>query len=136
MGRLPKDVEYARLPELRGSVGSPQSVLRRLCEERGEDSLRAARLLRMEDLLVYLALNVFERRKSFGHLPDTVQRDTVGFWGSYATAREEATRLLFSIAKPAVILEACNAATAQGIGYLDGDHSLQLHSSQVPTLPA
>lgn len=136
LGRLPKDMEYARLPELRGSVGSPQSVLRRLSEERGEDSLKAARSLRMEDLLVYLALNVFERRKSFGHLPDTVQRDIAGFWGSYAAAREEATRLLFSIAKPTVILEACKASSVQGIGYLDGDHSLQLHTSQVPRLPA
>lgn len=136
LGRLPKDVEYSRLPELRGSIGSPQSVLRRLCEERGEDSLKAARQLRMEDLLVYLALNVFERRKSFGHLPDAVQRDIAGFWGSYATAREDATRLLFSIAKTDVVLEACRKAATKGTGHLDGDHSLQLHTSQVSRLPA
>lgn len=136
LGRLPKAAEYARLVDLRDALGSPQAVLRKLREERGEDSLEAARRVRMDDLLVYLALNVFERRKSFRRLPETLQRDVATFWGSYATAQEQATKLLFSLGNPKVILEACDTAAAQGIGYLHGDHSLQLHSSLVPRLPA
>jgi len=136
LGRPPKEGEYARLGELRGSVGTPQTVLKRLREERGEASLEAARRGRMDDLLVYLALNVFERRRSFKRLPDTLQRDIAGFWGSYAAAQGEATKLLFSLGKMEVIHEACTAAAGAGLGYLDADHSLQLHSSLVPRLPA
>lgn len=136
LGRLPKEAEYPRLTELRGALGTPQTVLKRLREDRGEDSLEAARRGRMDDLLVYLALNVFERRKSFRRLPESLQRDVAAFWGSYATAQGEATRLLFSLGKMAVIHEACAGAAAGGVGYLDGDHSLQLCSSLVPRLPA
>jgi DNA phosphorothioation-associated putative methyltransferase len=136
LGRLPKAGEYERLGELRGALGLPQTVLKKLREERGEASIEAARRARMEDLLVYLALNVFERRKSFRRLPENLQRDIAGFWGSYATAQGEATKLLFSLGKPEVIGEACAEAAKAGVGYLDGDHSLQLHSSLVPRLPA
>lgn len=136
LGRLPKEGEYARLVELRGALGTSQAVLKKLCEERGEQSLASARTARMDDLLVYLALNVFERRRSFRHLPDGLQRDIASFWGSYAAAQEQAMKLLFSVGKPEVIQAACSAAATGGIGYLDGDHSLQLHSSLVPRLPA
>jgi DNA phosphorothioation-associated putative methyltransferase len=136
LGRLPKETEYVRLPELRGSLGAPQTVLKRLREERGEASIEAARRARMDDLLVYLALNVFERRASFKRLPDSLQRDIAAFWGSYVAAQGEATKLLFSLGKMEVIHEACAAAAAAGVGYLDGEHSLQLHSSLVPRLPA
>jgi DNA phosphorothioation-associated putative methyltransferase len=136
LGRLPKATEYARLGELRSALGTPQTVLKRLGEERGEASIEAARRARMDDLLVYLALNVFERRRSFRRLPESLQRDIGGFWGSYATAQAEATKLLFSLGKPEVIREACTAAANAGVGYLDGDHSLQLCSSLVPRLPA
>lgn len=136
LGRLPKETEYARLPELRGSLGTPPTILKRLREERGEASIEAARRARMDDLLVYLALNMFERRRSFRRLPESLQRDIAVFWGSYAAAQGEATKLLFSLGKTEAINTACTEAAAAGVGYLDGDHSLQLHSSLVPRLPA
>jgi DNA phosphorothioation-associated putative methyltransferase len=136
LGRMPKEDEYPRLPELRASVGAPATVLRRLSEERGEDSLEAARRARMEDLLVYLALNVFERRRSFRKLPDGLQRDIAGFWGSYASAQGEATKLLFSLGRVEVIHAAARASAEAGVGVLDADHALMLHSSLVPHLPA
>lgn len=136
LGRLPKDSEFPRLVELRGAVGPPQMVLRKLREERGEASLEVARAARMEDLLVYLALNLFERRRSFRRLPESLQRDIACFWGSYATAQAEATKALFSLGTPNVVHTACVRAAAQGVGYLDRAHSLQFHSSLVPRLPA
>lgn len=136
LGRLPKEDEYGRLAELRRGVGAPQTVLTRLRKERGEGSLDVAQRARMDDLLVYLSLNVFERRKSFRRLPESLQRDIAGFWGSYAAAQGEATKLLFSLGKTEVIHAACAEAAKAGSGYLDGDHSLQLHSSLVPRLPA
>lgn len=136
LGRLPKDGEYPHLAELRSTIGSPQTVLRKLRDERGEASLEAARTARMEDLLVYLALNLFERRRSFRRLPESLQRDIACFWGSYAAAQTEGTKALFSLGSTDVIHKACETAVAQGVGHLDRDHSLQLHSSLVPRLPA
>lgn len=136
LGRLPKDHEFPRMPELRGALGTPQAVLRRLVGDRGAESLEVARRARMDDLLVYLALNLFERRKSFGHLPTQLQTDIAGFWGGYGAAKAEATRLLFSIGKPDVVHEACREASAKGLGVMDGDHNLQLHTTLVARLPA
>jgi DNA phosphorothioation-associated putative methyltransferase len=65
-----------------------------------------------------------------------LQQDIAVFWRSYAAAQGEVTRLLFSLGKTETIREACVAAAAEGIGYRDEDHSLQLHSSLVPRLPA
>lgn len=136
LGRLPKEGEYARLSELRAAVGAPQTVLKKLREERGEASLEAARRARTDDLLVYLALNLCERRHSFRRLPESVRRDIAGFWASYGLATEEAEKMLFSLGRTEIIHEACSAASRAGFGYLDGDHDLQLHSSLVPQLPA
>jgi DNA phosphorothioation-associated putative methyltransferase len=135
LGRLPKSTEYPRLKELRDALGTPPSVLRKLVVERGEASLQTARRARMDDLQVYLALNLFEGRKSFRRLPDSLQRDIASFWGSHAFAQRCAAELLFSVGNTEVIQAACSAAAAQGVGYLDGDHSLQFHSSFVPRLP-
>jgi DNA phosphorothioation-associated putative methyltransferase len=110
LGRLPKDGEYARLAELRAAVGTPQAVMKRLRHERGESSLEAARRARMDDLLVYLALNLFERRRSFRRLPENIQRDIAGFWGSYAAAQDEAEQLLYSLGRTDVIDHANSAA--------------------------
>ncbi len=136
LGRLPRETEYTRLVELRAALGTPQTVLRKLREERGEGSIEAARRARMEDLLVYLALNLFERRRSFRRLPEGLQQDIAGFWGSYAAAQAEATKLLFSLGKTEVIHAACAEAARGGVGHLEEDHALLLHASLVPRLPA
>lgn len=90
----------------------------------------------MDDTSVYLALGFFERRKSFGTHSLRVRRDIKTFWGSYKTAKDEAQRLLFSIADTDVIRNACLEASQQGLGYLDGEHSLTIHTSLANELPA
>lgn len=135
LGRAPEIVEFDAWGELRGSLGAPATVLRHLLATRGEEPLAAARRARLGDLLVYLALNLFEQRKSFSTLPETLQRDIRAFWGSYANARNEAAQLLFSAGRPEVIAAACSEAAGRGLGYLDGDHDLQIHSSLVIRLP-
>lgn len=134
-GRLPTDGEYRRMQELRAALGSPKAVLRRLQQEPGAGSLESARAGRMEDLQVYLALNLFERRRSFRNLPETLRRDISTFWGSWSAAQKSATDLLFSLAKPEVIRAACASAAAKGVGYVEDDHDLQLHCSLVTALP-
>src|SRR6202034_1374987 len=50
-------------------------------------------------------------------------------------ADPEGLQLLKRSADPAQIQAACEAAAAEGLGWLDGDHSLQLHTSMVRQLP-
>jgi DNA phosphorothioation-associated putative methyltransferase len=135
IGRLPEPGEYARLNELRDLLGQPGTVFRALARRRGEDEFRTAQETRRNDLLVFLALNLFERRRSFRGLPETVQRDIRTHFGSYQNGQGKAQELLFSTGKPQVILEAVKVAASQGLGFLDGEHSLQLHSSLAQELP-
>jgi DNA phosphorothioation-associated putative methyltransferase len=136
LARVPEPDEFARLGDLRDAVGLPTTVFNRLVRERGSADLERARELRRRDLSVYLALNLFERRKSFGHLPEATRRDIKVIWGNYATAQTEAQRLLFSVGKVDVVHAACREAAAAGLGFLDGEHNLQVHASLHPALPA
>lgn len=136
LGRLPDDDEFSRAAELRDALGTGQSVLKKLVALRGGAEIDVSRIAKMDDILVYLALNVFERRKSLGSLPETLQRDIRAFWSNYANAQTEAETLLFSAGRVDVIHNAAKLAASRGLGHLDGDHSLQLHASLVRELPA
>ncbi len=136
LGRLPEFEEFDRTTELRESLGAPATVLRSLVRERGPGPMEAAQEARRNDILVFLALNLFERRRSFGTLPDALRRDVKAFFGSYQTAQTEGQRLLFSAGKVEAIHAACADAAGRGLGHLDSDHSLQLHTSIASALPA
>jgi DNA phosphorothioation-associated putative methyltransferase len=136
LGRAPEVEEFERTSDLRSLLGVPTTVLKKLTQERGAAAINARATARRDDILVFLALNLFERRRSFGALPEAVRRDLRVFFGSFQIAQTEAQRLLFSAGKPGMIRQACEAAAASGLGYLDAGHSLQLHSSMASELPA
>ncbi len=136
LGRLPEFEEFDRTTELRAALGVPATVLRHLTRLRGGDQMEASQEARRSDILVFLALNLFERRRSFGTLPEALRRDVKAFFGSYQTAQTEGQRLLFSAGKAEAIHSACAEAAGRGLGYLDADHSLQLHTSMAHALPA
>lgn len=115
--------------------GSIRNAMRFLVERHGADALEQARERRIEDLTVYLALNLFERRRKFSDLPEDLRLDLRAFFGSFERAEAAAKGLLFSVGKPEVIAAACQKASEAGFGYLDGWHSLQVHSSLVGRLP-
>ena len=106
MGRVPRPDEYARLDELRTTLGQPGTVFRAITRRRGEAQFLAAQAARRADLLVFLALNLFERRRSFRALPQPVQRDIRTLFGSYQNAQAQALALVFSSRKTTVIEEA------------------------------
>ena len=135
LGRLPEPDEFSRLGEVRGALGLPATVLKRLVKERGSEILDAATRARRDDLLVFLALNLFERRRSFSALPPVVRRDVKAFFGGYEAGRATAQAALFSAGDQGTIRAACVESAARGLGYLEKVHSLQLHSSLVAQLP-
>ena len=136
LGRMPEDGEFEDEARVRELLGRPETVLRHLLEARGAEEFEAAQEHRRLDLLVYLALNFFERRRSFGSLPAHLQRDVKALWGAYSRAMEEAKTLLFSIADADGIEAACVAAYQGGIGWLEEGKGLHLVTGLVTELPA
>lgn len=135
LARQPEPDEFPRSAELRDHIGLPSTVLNRVLRERGTEELAGRQAARRRDMLVYLALNMFERRRSFGHLPESTRRDIKALWGAFGNAQTEAQALLFSVGKAEVIGAACRDAAVSGVGHLEADHDLQLHASLVPSLP-
>ncbi|MEQ9323609.1 MAG: DNA phosphorothioation-associated putative methyltransferase, partial [Polyangiaceae bacterium] len=137
LGRQPKPDEFERSLAVRKLFGSYKQAFSLLLSHFGEEELERARQARADDLLVYFALRQFERRKAYALVPDAIKRDVKEYFGTYRAARAQATELLFSCGKPAVIGDACRQAQHElRIGHLDEDHSLYVLSSQINELPA
>ena len=71
----------------------------------------------------------------YKNLEPKLRFDIRYFFVDYKRATEAALRLLLDLGEPEIILEACKEAAANGFGWLDDDHSLQLHVSLVERLP-
>lgn len=135
LGRLPRSVEFDRADELAQRVAAPATVLRRLVERHGEASLDAARTRRKGDLTVFLALNLFDRRRSAGALSERARVDVREFWGALPRAQEDARELLFSLRDPETVARACARAAEEGVGHLIPGESLQLDARLMNALP-
>ena len=137
LGRLPRLDEFEHVEDLRAHLGAPKRVLSHLIEQRGSAEFDEAQKRRRRDLLVFLALNLFQQRKSFGALASAVQNDIKEHFGSYRRAMDEAKELLFAIADTDLIEIACVNAVRRQFGYFDEDAvTLTLESRLVVELPA
>lgn len=133
-GREPDKSEVINLPQVLEVFGSLPRALRFLRSQKDEAILETARKIRQDDLLVYFALGMFDKRKPYRHLDPQLQRDIKAHFADYGTAQLEARKLLFQISQPELIDAACRDAASKGLGwYIEGD-SLQLHSSLVERL--
>ncbi|MTW19727.1 DNA phosphorothioation-associated putative methyltransferase [Allochromatium palmeri] len=136
LGRPPEKSEVGEdLLALTEGFGSLAKARRFLESRRDPAELEQAARARRDDLLVYLALQQFERRRPYRHLERGLQQDIKHFFGDYAAARAEASEWLFRIADIGALEDACRAAAEQGLGGLDPGRSLQLHASLVERLP-
>ncbi|MBM3266582.1 MAG: DNA phosphorothioation-associated putative methyltransferase [Candidatus Sericytochromatia bacterium] len=89
---------------------------------------------RREDLLVYFALNLFNRRTRYSSMPKGLQRDVKAHFGGHRQAQDAATALLFDVGKPEMVSRACEEAVSKGLGHLEEGH-LQLHADLISRLP-
>ncbi|WP_295442207.1 DNA phosphorothioation-associated putative methyltransferase [uncultured Thiodictyon sp.] len=125
----------ADLATLTEGFGSLAKALRFLADREDPQPLARAEAARRADLLVYLALNLFERRRPYTQLEPELQRAIKALFGDYATAQAQARALLFSIRDTQGIADICREAAEHGLGWLDPGRSLQLHTSLVERLP-
>jgi DNA phosphorothioation-associated putative methyltransferase len=136
LGREPEPFEISSLEAIEGTLGSLRKALKLVFARNDLSLLERARHQRVDDLKVFLALQQFQKRKPYRQLEGGLQRDIRAFFGDYTSAQEHSRHLLSKVAQPEVLDEACRTAAERGLGWLEAGHSLQLHSSLVPRLPA
>ena len=111
LGRLPAEDEFAEYDQLKANIGSTKKALRILDANANIEDLEIAANRRKDDLLVYFALGLFDRRAKYSEMPNSLQRDIKVFFRTYQSALAEGRESLFSIASPEVIAAACQSAS-------------------------
>ena len=137
LGRLPEQEEFGRSAEIADAFRSGRRAFEALPFPGKEAELAKVAARRADDLLVYLALNFFEHRRSAVTLPSSVQRDMMSFLGSRKVAVDRARGALFESGSPDHIAAASTRAASEGLGVLaskDGDYTF--HASLLQQQPA
>ena len=136
LGRIPANDEFKSSEEVRNLIGSHKKVFGLLQEMFGAHEFANAQKSHKEDLLVYFAMGLFEKRKPYTHHPENLKRDIKALFGDYRTANNLAKELLFAIADTHLIEEECIKAHEQlPASILNNGHSLILHKDYIEALP-
>jgi len=136
LGHLPEKSEIENLVEITQSFSTVNKALQFMLSQFDEALLEQARQNHIDDLHIYFALLTFSKRKPYKQLEASLQKDIKAFFGDYKNAVISATTLLYQISNTELISAACLKATENGLGYLDTEGALLLHSSLVEQLPA
>lgn len=135
LGRMAEIDEFPRSTELCETFRSCKSVFGRLMKERGSAELDAARTSRRDDLSVFFALEIFERRGRLRDLSPRIQRDVRSLWGSHSNALADGKRTLFESGAREHLAADAEHAIATGLGALDERGHLNVHQSVLRQLP-
>lgn len=137
LGRLPANDEFELSDNIRAVIGSHKKAFELLesCVE--QTQFKVAQQQRRNDVLVYFALSLFEKRKAKAHIPARLQRDIKVLFDSYASCIDAAKELLFSVGKPGNIAEACDQAFATfQCGQLTQSHSYIFDKALLNEMPS
>lgn len=135
LGRFPEEAEFANAEELKISFRSFSNALLQLSKDYDIELLKAASETRKGDLLVYFAMQHFEKRPPLKALEPGLQRDVKKFFGDYTNAQNQGLVLLRESADTSKIRSACFAASERGVGHLMGTGAYQVHISLLEQLP-
>ncbi|MGF1768613.1 DNA phosphorothioation-associated putative methyltransferase [Enterovibrio makurazakiensis] len=136
LGRVPAIDEFEHSDAIRELLGSHKKIHRLLCEYHGVEAFELAEVQRKEDLLLYFAMGLFEKRRPYTQQPERLKRDIKAFFGDYNTALTLAQDLLYSIADTTAIEQACiDAHRTLPASILNDGHSLLFHQRYLGQLP-
>lgn len=113
LGRIPANDEFERSEEVRSLIGSHKKVFGLLQDMFDTHEFSNAKKSRKEDLLIYFAMGLFDKRKPYTQQPESLKRDIKALFDDYRTAINLATELLFAIADVQLIGEQCFKAHRQ-----------------------
>lgn len=136
LGRIPANDEFERSEEVRSLIGSHKKVFGLLQDMFDTHEFSNAKKSRKEDLLIYFAMGLFDKRKPYTQQPESLKRDIKALFDDYRTAINLATELLFAIADVQLIGEQCFKAHRQlPASILNEGHSLIFHKNYIDALP-
>ncbi|PSV09627.1 hypothetical protein C0W93_14565 [Photobacterium leiognathi subsp. mandapamensis] len=136
LGRVPSSEEFEQSEETRQLIGSHKKVFNTLKELFDITEFEKAEKRRKEDLLLYFAMGLFEKRKPYTQQPEALKRDIKALFDDYKTALNLAADLLFAIADTDLINTQCEKAHQQlPASLLNEGHSLILHRDYINDLP-
>ncbi len=139
LGRVPANDEFNDTHKVKELIGSNKKVFELLRETYPFDEYEKYQLAvsnRMEDILLYLSMELFEKRRPYIKQPDSFKRDIKAFFDGYQHAREAAKSLLFSIVDTEQIEQECiKAHNTLPASILNEGHSLIFHKDYVDQLP-
>lgn len=136
LGRIPTNDEFEQSERVRELVGSHKKVFGLLQEMFDTHEFAAAQTARKEDLLLYFAMGLFEKRKPYTQQPESLKRDIKALFEDYRTAVSLATELLFAIADHSLIASQCEKAHSKlSASMLNQGHSLIFHKQFIDELP-
>jgi DNA phosphorothioation-associated putative methyltransferase len=130
-GRVPVDAEldhFAELIEVTGSAKRAYGIIKRVM---GADQWQIIEEQRAADMTVYLAMAKFDRGAKWSAMSSSLQHDVRAFFGTYAKAQAQATKLLMSLGDSEKIDEACKLSE---VGKLTPT-ALYIHKSSLENLP-
>ena len=135
LGRFPQREEFPDANKIIDLFSTWRRGLNFIHRFHGEEELQFAFNNRRDDLIVYLAMRLFEQNRSYQRLATALQHDIKVFFGSYKNAQEAGKKLLFSTANKTSIQSACQSVANNGVGYFDKAACLSLHISLLSSLP-
>lgn len=136
LGRIPANDEFEHSDKIRELIGSHKKVFNLLQEMFDTQEFEQAENSRKEDLLLYFAMGLFEKRKPYTQQPEPLKRDIKALFDDYKTAINLAAELLFAIADTDLIQQQCEKAHTQlPASLLNEGHSLILHRDFIDDLP-
>lgn len=136
LGRFPEPEEVPYLADVQEQTRSLANARRMISAHYDRSLLEAAAKTRTDDVQLLMATQQFSRRPAYRELEPSLQRDIKTFFGSYKSALSAGLQLLLDAADRSKVLAASKEAAERGLGWLNGEHSLQLHVSMVDRLPA
>ncbi|WP_318523250.1 DNA phosphorothioation-associated putative methyltransferase [Photobacterium leiognathi] len=136
LGRAPSNEEFEQSEETRQLIGSHKKVFNTLKELFDITEFEKAEKRRKEDLLLYFAMGLFEKRKAYTQQSEALKRDIKALFDDYKTALNLAADLLFAIADTDLINKQCEKAHQQlPASVLNEGHSLIFHKQFIDELP-
>jgi hypothetical protein len=100
-----------------------------------QEHLAAATMARREDLLVHFAMLMCPGAPRYTTLTRSIQHDVRRFFGSHATALEEACDLTFSAGNPEGVQAAVEIAAAGGLGAMRDGKTFRFSTSVLDRVP-
>ncbi len=136
LGRIPANEEFEQSERARELVGSHKKIFSLLQEMFDTREFELAEKQRKEDILLYLAMGLFDKRKPYIQQSESFKRDIKALFGEYKTAVNLATALLFSISNIELIKQQCyETHNALPASLLNDGHSLIFHKQYLQDLP-